>query len=100
MAVIIGALLVGLITGAVPAICGAIKGKIGMGLIGFAACTVAGLILGLLLAIPVCAVFVYLIFKESSNSKKATGRVCLKCGCMIEENAAFCQTCGSPVPRI
>lgn len=62
--VIIGALLAGAIIGAIPAICGAVKGKIQLAIIGFFACLVSALILGMILALPVCAVFLWLIFKK------------------------------------
>jgi hypothetical protein len=52
------------IVGAVPAICGAVKGKIGLAIGGFVACLVSAFVLGLLLAIPVCAIFLFLIFKK------------------------------------
>ena len=63
-AAIIGSLLSGGIVGAIPAICGGVKGKLGLGLGGFAACLVASFILGLLLSVPVCAVFMFLIFRK------------------------------------
>jgi hypothetical protein len=64
LAPIIGALFAGVIVGAVPAICGAVKGKIGLAIGGFVACLVSAFVLGLLLAIPVCAIFLFLIFKK------------------------------------
>ena len=63
--IIIGA-LVGIAVGMIPAISGAVKGKIELAIGGFFACAVSGAILGLLLAVPVCAVFTYLIFKNST----------------------------------
>ena len=63
-AVILGALMTGALVGAIPAICGAIKQKISLAVGGFFSCLVAGLIFGMLLAIPVCAVFLFLIFKK------------------------------------
>lgn len=67
--VLIGVILVGGITGAVPAICGAIKGKIKLGIGGFFACLISAWLLGLLLAVPVCAIFVYLIFKKDKKKE-------------------------------
>ena len=64
----IGAILTGAVIGGVPAIAGAVKGKIGFAIGGFFACLVASLILGMILSIPVCAVFMFLIFKKDSNS--------------------------------
>ena len=71
LAIIIGALLSGALVGAVPAICGAVKHKIGLAVGGFFACLASGFLLGLLLSIPVCAVFLYLIFKKDKKQNKA-----------------------------
>ena len=61
---VVSALLVGLTIGAIPAVAGAVKGKLGPGLGGFVACMSSGLLPGILLAIPVCVVFMYLIYKK------------------------------------
>ena len=71
MDAIFGALIAGAAIGAIPAICGAIKGKIGLAIGGFFACLAAGLILGMILAIPVCAVFLFLIFKNNRKKEDA-----------------------------
>ncbi len=68
--VIIGALITGAIIGAIPALCGAIKGKISLAVIGFFSCLISALILGMILAIPVCAVFIFLIFKKDKNGNE------------------------------
>jgi len=62
---IIGTVIAGALVGGIPAITGAIKGKIGLAIGGFFACLVSSLLLGLVLAVPCCAVFMYLIFKGS-----------------------------------
>lgn len=64
LSAILSSLIVGLVVGAIPAICGGIKQKIGLAIGGFLSCVAAALLLGLLLAIPVCAVFLFLIFKK------------------------------------
>ena len=61
---IVGSIITGLIIGAIPAICGVIKGKIKLAVIGFFACLLSAFILGLILALPVCLVFLWLIFKK------------------------------------
>lgn len=61
---IIGSLTAGALIGAIPAVCGAIKHKIGLAIGGFFACLISGLILGIILAIPVCAVFLFFIFRK------------------------------------
>ena len=72
MNVILGALIAGILVGAIPAICGAIKSKIGLGIGGFFACVVCNLILGMLLSIPCCALFLFLIFRKDSAQKDET----------------------------
>lgn len=67
---IIGSLISGAVVGAVPAICGAVKHKIGLAIGGFFACVVASFLLGLLLAVPVCALFLFLIFKKNKKSNE------------------------------
>ncbi|MBR2721262.1 MAG: hypothetical protein IKB75_00600 [Clostridia bacterium] len=62
---VIGSILAGALVGAVPAICGAIKQKIGLAIGGFFACIAASLLLGLILSVPTCALFTFLIFKTS-----------------------------------
>lgn len=64
LAPIIGSIIAGVIVGAIPAVCGAVKGKIGLAIGGFFACLVSAFLFGLLLAIPVCAVFLFFIFKK------------------------------------
>ncbi len=56
----------GLVVGLVPVIVGGLKGRLGLGVGGFFACAVAGAILGLILAGPVCGLFVWLIVKRQS----------------------------------
>ena len=46
---IIGSLLAGILIGAIPAICGAVKQKIGLAIGGFFACLVSAYILGMIL---------------------------------------------------
>ena len=70
MEIVIMALVIGAVIGAIPAISGAVKGKIGLAIGGFFACIVAQLILGVFLSIPVCAVFMFLIFKKPQESKE------------------------------
>ena len=66
VSVVVAALITGAIIGAIPAICGAVKGKISLAIIGFFACLISALVLGMILAIPVCAVFLFLIFKKEN----------------------------------
>lgn len=66
--VILGAIIMGAIVGAIPAISGAVKGKIGLGIGGFFACLAGSLILGMLLSIPLCALFMFFIFKKTNSN--------------------------------
>ena len=75
---IIGSLISGAVVGAIPAICGAVKHKIGLAIGGFFACVVASFLLGLILAIPVCALFLFLIFKKNKkNNEKSSNFPCV-----------------------
>jgi uncharacterized membrane protein len=69
--VVLGAIIAGAIIGAIPAIAGGVKGKIGLGIGGFFACLVGSLILGMILSIPLCAVFMYFIFKKGKTASDA-----------------------------
>ena len=62
--VIIGAIFMGAAIGAIPAICGAVKHKIGLAIGGFFACLGAQFLIGLILSIPMCALFLFFIFKK------------------------------------
>ncbi len=62
IAALIGSLVVGGLLGLVPLICGLVKKKVGLALGGFFACLGGGLILGLILAVPLCVLFTVLIF--------------------------------------
>ena len=70
MGMIFGSFVSVAIIGAIPAISGAVKGKLNLALGGFFACIVASFILGLFLSVPVCAIFMYLIFKKDKTEEK------------------------------
>lgn len=63
--VMFGALVAGVIVGAIPGFYGVVKGRIGLGLLGFICCVIAAFAAGVLLAIPIAIVFVYYIHKKS-----------------------------------
>lgn len=67
---IIGSIISGAVVGAVPAICGAIKHKIGLAIGGFFACLAASFLLGLILSVPTCALFMFLIFRNPKQIKE------------------------------
>jgi uncharacterized membrane protein len=56
--------LLGLICGVIPLFFSAGRNRLKLGFGGLLACVVSGLLLGLLLAIPVAAVFLWLIFRH------------------------------------
>ena len=60
--VLIGAIITGLAIGAAPLICGIVKKKVGLAIGGLIACVVGHFLLGLLLFVPICIVFLLLIF--------------------------------------
>ncbi len=61
--------LVGLLCGAIPAIVGALKSRLGIGLMGFVGCSFAGCAFGLLGGIPLAAIFTYLAAQPDSGGK-------------------------------
>ncbi|MBS4960258.1 MAG: hypothetical protein KHZ62_05515 [Clostridiales bacterium] len=69
LALIMGSLIGGAVVGAIPGIAGAVKGKLGLALTGFIACIVCNFILGLLLSIPCCILFLFFIFKKEKEDR-------------------------------
>ena len=66
---------VGLVVGLVPLICGIVKGKAKLGIMGFAASIVGGSIFALLLAAPVSAVFTWLIFRKPQTRAASSDNI-------------------------
>jgi hypothetical protein len=70
---LIGGFIVGVLCGLVPLIVGIVKKRPVLGVVGFVSCVPCGLLLGLLLAGPVAAVFTIIIAvqptPESYNSR-------------------------------
>ena len=107
MDVILGAVYAGLITGGIVVVCGAVKGKLGLAIAGFFCCLISAIILGLLLAIPVCGVFLWKIYKKNAEEQQSDSnpppaqtyytRFCVHCGNPISPNADFCSHCGTPL---
>jgi len=57
-----GGLVVGMLCGLGPLLTGRKRGREALGIGGFIACAISGLVLGLLLAIPVALIFTMIIF--------------------------------------
>ena len=66
---IVGSIVSGAIVGAIPMVCGIKKKKLGLAIGGFFACLVASFLLGLILSVPVCAVFLIFILKKDKTAE-------------------------------
>lgn len=55
---------VGLVVGLAPLILGLIRGKVKLGLIGFVSSIIGGSIFALILALPISAVFSWLVLRK------------------------------------
>jgi hypothetical protein len=63
--------LVGFVLGLIPLITGIVHKKVKLGLIGLAAATLGGLILGMILSIPAMAIFTWLILRDRFIAEEA-----------------------------
>jgi hypothetical protein len=61
---LISALIIGVVCGAVPAITGALKEKLEIGMFGFLASVVSAVILGFYLSVPTAIAFTYFIVRR------------------------------------
>jgi hypothetical protein len=68
---IIGAIVAGAICGLVPLVYGLARGRTGLAVGGFLACVVGGIILGVLLAVPLAALFAWLIWRTHHVARPA-----------------------------
>ncbi len=62
--VLLVGLLIGLVLGGAVLTAGYLRGQMKLGLIGLGVCVVAGLVLGIFLALPAAIVFFVLIFRR------------------------------------
>lgn len=119
-----GALIAGSVIGAIPAIIGAAKGKLGRGLFALFTCVAAGVMGGMLFALSVAAIFTYFICKKSPEEDEdaqeeedtqenddpapadrndsfpapegieSSFRYCPACGKRVEHGSLYCSACG------
>jgi hypothetical protein len=68
---IIGAIVAGAICGLVPLVYGIARGHTGLAVGGFLACLVGGVVLGVLLAVPLAALFAWLIWRNTRVARPA-----------------------------
>jgi len=64
---------VGFVVGLVPLIFGIVKKQLKLGILGLIASTVGGALLGLLLAVPFAAIFMWLIVRKPSTAAASGG---------------------------
>jgi len=64
---------VGFVIGLIPLVVGVVKKKLKLGVLGLVASTVGGALLGLILALPFAAIFVWLIVKQPSTTTTTSG---------------------------
>ena len=70
--VMIGAIAIGVICGLVPLVYGLAAGRTGLAVGGFVGCVAAGILAGVLAAVPVAAVFAWLIWRQSRPAAPGT----------------------------
>ena len=85
-------LLAGLAVGIIPVVLGATRDKLGLGIGGFFACALSGAALGLLLAVPVCGIFVWSIVRASPGNG-SDRRKCPFCAELVSREARICKHC-------
>ena len=73
-AIIYGALInagVGLVLGLVPLVSGIVKRNVKFGVLGFICAALGGAILGVILSVPVSALFTWMIFRKGPAAQPA-----------------------------
>ena len=85
-------LLAGILIGIIPVVMGAMKGRLGLGIGGFFACALSDAVLGLLLAVPVCGVFVWSLRRATANETLGRKK-CPFCAELVAQEARFCKHC-------
>lgn len=89
------ALVAGALCGLVPLIVGYHRRQISVGIVGLICCIIAGFILGIILALPVAAVFTIIICSiKSPTLTEQQRKACPHCGESIVVGARKCRFCG------
>jgi hypothetical protein len=70
---IIGAIVAGALCGLVPLIYGLARAQTGLAAGGFAACLLGSALLGVLLAVPLAALFAWLIWRQGRTARRTRG---------------------------
>lgn len=91
--VFFGGLVAGSLTGLIPFLIGLKKEETTLGIIAIITCSLSGLILGILLAIPVAIGFIVAILIKAKNSEMK----CPHCAENIKKNAVICKHCKQPL---
>lgn len=117
IAAFIGALAVGFLIGLVPLITGIVKKRIGLAIGGFFACLAGGAVLGILLALPLCILFMWLILRKRPEdaymaqqqmgmppgqpyppqAQTGAARFCPHCGQAVGAQDQACGHCGTKI---
>jgi hypothetical protein len=69
----IGAVAAGALCGLVPLVYGLARGEAELAVAGFVACVVGGMLLGVLVAVPLAALFAWLVWRQSREAHPAAG---------------------------
>jgi hypothetical protein len=57
-------------------------------------------VIAVIAVVAVVVVVVVIFMKDREPEIEPQSRICLKCGCHIEEDSKFCPQCGEPVKRL
>jgi hypothetical protein len=69
----IGAVAAGGLCGLVPLVYGLARGEPELAVAGFAACLIGGMLLGVLFAVPLAALFAWLVWRQSREAHTTAG---------------------------
>lgn len=87
-------IIAGALVGLIPFFIGKNKNQEKLGLYSLLACALSGAVLGLLLAIPVACVCVFLIYNRENNQI-----ICPSCKEYINKDAVICKHCKQEIKK-